>query len=62
MNRRVKLDARYTFALEWCGAKVPLWVARFDGAWLGSARTNLGAKRIAGAHRRNLVRALKGKP
>lgn len=41
------MDARYTFAREWCGRHEPRWVARFCGIWIGQSRTRRGAVTLA---------------
>lgn len=43
----VKADKRYTFAREFCGEREQLWVARFEGEWLGKSDTKQGAQLIA---------------
>jgi hypothetical protein len=42
----LKIDPRYTVALEFCGYRKQRWVARFCGEWLGSSTTRAFAVAI----------------
>ena len=47
----IKLDARFTFDLEFTGNSLrpnePQWVARFCGDYIGQSPSAVGAKRLA---------------
>lgn len=43
----VKADKRYSFAREFAGEREQLWVARFEGEWLGKSDTKQGAQLLA---------------
>ncbi len=53
-------DRRYTIQRECCGFATPRWVARFAGAWVGQAATQMGAVEIARQHQEGRLAVLAG--
>lgn len=51
MAHPISSDARYTVRLEWCGYAQQRHVARFDGEWIGQARSYPQAVLLCTTHR-----------